>query len=54
MDSTKVGPQSMNLLTKLRTWPDHQGIGGLNRARIAIYAKLSEFRHHRDGHANLA
>ena len=35
-------------------WPDHQAIGGVNRARIAIYAKLSEFRHHRDGRANLA
>jgi len=30
-------------------WPPHRPLGGLNRARIKIYAALSKFRHTRDG-----
>lgn len=33
--------------------PEHRAIGGLNRARIAIYKALSKFRHERDGRINL-
>lgn len=33
--------------------PEHAAIGGLNRARIAIYKALSEFRHKRDSRTNL-
>jgi hypothetical protein len=29
--------------------PEHAPLGGLNRARIAIYKSLSKFRHQRDG-----
>lgn len=34
--------------------PAHRPIGGLNRARAAIYAALSKFRHQRDGIVDLA
>jgi hypothetical protein len=34
-------------------WPEHAAIGGLNRARIAIYKALSKFRHKRDSRCNL-
>lgn len=34
--------------------PDHTPLGGINRARIAIYGQLSAFRHARDGRADLA
>ena len=34
--------------------PAHRPIGGLNRAREAIYATLSAFRHQRDGIVDLA
>lgn len=33
--------------------PAHAALGGLNRARIAIYKALSKFRHQRDGRANI-
>jgi len=33
--------------------PVHAPLGGLNRARIAIYTALSQFRHERDGRKNL-
>ena len=33
--------------------PEHAPLGGLNRARIAIYTALSKFRHERDGRINL-
>lgn len=33
--------------------PAHAALGGLNRARIAIYKTLSKFRHQRDGRANI-
>ena len=32
---------------------DHAPLGGINRARIAIYRQLSAFRHARDGRADL-
>jgi len=32
----------------------HAPLGGLNRARVAIYRALSRFRHERDGRADLA
>jgi hypothetical protein len=35
-------------------WPEHRPLGGLNRARTAIYAALSKFRHERDVRADLA
>ena len=34
--------------------PAHAPLGGLNRARVAIYTALSAFRHARDGRADLA
>jgi len=33
--------------------PEHAPLGGLNRARIAIYKALSKFRHQRDSRDNL-
>lgn len=33
--------------------PSHAPLGGLNRARIAIYTALSKFRHERDGRKNI-
>jgi len=33
--------------------PDHVPLGGLNRARIAIYKALTQFRHKRDARTNL-
>ncbi len=33
--------------------PEHAPLGGLNRARIAIYKALSKFRHERDGRTNI-
>lgn len=33
--------------------PAHAPLGGLNRARIAVYAALSKFRHERDGRNNV-
>ncbi len=33
--------------------PAHAPLGGLNRARIAVYTALSKFRHERDGRKNL-
>ncbi len=30
-------------------WPEHAPLGGINRARVAIYQALAEFRHQRDG-----
>lgn len=33
--------------------PAHAPLGGLNRARIAIYKALSKFRHERDGQKNI-
>lgn len=33
--------------------PEHAALGGLNRARIAIYAALSEFRHKRDSRIDI-
>ncbi len=35
-------------------WPDHAPLGGINRARVAIYTVLSKFRHQRDGRRNIA
>lgn len=35
-------------------WPDHAPLGGINRARVAIYTALSKFRHERDGRHNIA
>lgn len=35
-------------------WPEHAPIGGLNRARAAIYRALSKFRHRRDGRAEVS
>lgn len=35
-------------------WPEHAPLGGLNRARVAIYAALSKFRHTRDGRDDLS
>lgn len=35
-------------------WPEHAPLGGINRARVAIYKTLSKFRHERDGRADLA
>ncbi len=34
-------------------FPEHAPLGGLNRARIAIYTALSKFRHERDKRINL-
>lgn len=33
--------------------PEHEPLGGLNRARIKIYTMLSKFRHQRDGRKDL-
>jgi hypothetical protein len=35
-------------------WPEHAPLGGINRARTAIYNTLSKFRHERDGRQNIA
>jgi hypothetical protein len=35
-------------------WPEHAPLGGINRARVAIYTALSKFRHERDGRNNIA
>jgi len=34
--------------------PAHTPLGGINRARVAIYQQLSAFRHQRDQRANIA
>jgi hypothetical protein len=34
--------------------PEHAPLGGINRARVAIYAALSQFRHERDKRKNIA
>jgi hypothetical protein len=34
--------------------PEHAPLGGINRARVAIYTALSKFRHQRDGRKNIA
>ncbi len=34
--------------------PEHAPLGGINRARIAIYKALSKFRHERDGRVDIA
>jgi hypothetical protein len=34
--------------------PEHAPLGGINRARVAIYAALSQFRHERDKRKNMA
>lgn len=34
--------------------PEHAPLGGINRARVAIYQQLSAFRHQRDQRANIA
>jgi Catalase len=34
--------------------PEHAPLGGINRARVAIYKALSKFRHERDGRADIA
>jgi Catalase len=34
--------------------PEHTPLGGINRARVAIYNALSKFRHERDGRENIA
>ena len=36
------------------TLPEHAPLGGINRARIKIYAALAKFRHKRDGRQDLA
>lgn len=35
-------------------WPEHTPIGGINRARVAIYQQLSAFRHARDQRERVA
>jgi hypothetical protein len=35
-------------------WPEHAPLGGINRARVAIYKTLSKFRHERDKRKNIA
>jgi hypothetical protein len=34
--------------------PEHAPLGGINRARVAVYAALSKFRHARDKRKNIA
>ncbi len=34
--------------------PEHAPLGGINRARVAVYAALSKFRHERDKRKNIA
>jgi Catalase len=34
--------------------PEHAPLGGINRARVAIYKALSKFRHERDGRVDIA
>ncbi len=35
-------------------WPQHAPLGGINRARVAIYKALSKFRHQRDKRSDIA
>jgi len=35
-------------------WPEHQPLGGINRARVAIYKQLSAYRHERDARNTIA
>ncbi len=35
-------------------WPQHAPLGGINRARVAIYKALSKFRHARDKRKDIA